>query len=103
MGGLNTYSYVFNNPSKYKDPDGLEVRFICRPLEGFGASGPSHCFVSVSCPKKGLNKVLSLFGNSSQPLLPGVPGFGYKYSYDLYTNISDSDWGRDHPYSSKKK
>ena len=98
-GGLNTYGYVFGNPNKHVDPRGLDVRFICRPLEGFGASGPNHCYVFVTCKKKGWSKVLSLFGNAQQPLFPGIPGYGYKHSYDInsphYPN--DPNWGRDHP------
>lgn len=27
-GGLNTYVYVYNNPLRYVDPDGLEVRVV---------------------------------------------------------------------------
>ncbi len=34
-GGLNTYSYVYNNPTRYIDPFGLDV-FICsQPALGF--------------------------------------------------------------------
>lgn len=28
QGGLNTYTYVYNNPLRYVDPDGLEVRVV---------------------------------------------------------------------------
>src|SRR6185436_16406441 len=36
-GGINTYAYVRGNPLSYFDPDGLEVRFICRALGGVAA------------------------------------------------------------------
>ncbi len=62
-GGLNTYAYVRSNPLTYFDPDGLEVRFICRALAGFAAyTGKQHCFVHITCPQEGWASTLSLYG-----------------------------------------
>jgi hypothetical protein len=65
-GGLNTYAYVRGNPLSYFDPDGLEVRFICRALGGLAAyTGKQHCFVHVTCPQEGWASTLSLYGGNS--------------------------------------
>lgn len=72
--GLNTYLYVGGAPILQYDPDGLEVRLICRDLS-FPADVASqhiygrkqkHCFVQVKCPNEGINAVLSLFGDRWQ-------------------------------------
>ena len=49
FGGFNTYGYVLNNPLKYKDPLGLEVTVVCRPINVWGISGTGlvHCSVFV--------------------------------------------------------
>ena len=83
-GGLNTYRYALSNPVKYFDLDGLAVRFICRVLDGpLGLTGKKHCFVYVTCPEEGWERVLSLFSDgfpysagrkaSATPGLPGHP------------------------------
>ena len=49
-GGLNTYGFVFANPLKYSDRDGLRVEICCRLLDSFavGAVGRQrHCYFLV--------------------------------------------------------
>jgi hypothetical protein len=77
-GGLNTYAYALLDPVTRFDPDGLEVRYMCRPLEG--ASGFNHCFVYVTCPAEGWSQIYSLFPRATFSQLsrrynatPGAP------------------------------
>lgn len=81
-GGPNTYSYGLSNPILYLDPDGLEVRFICRELAGLAQyTGKQHCFVHVTCPSEGWAKTFSLFGAG------GIwPNEGYKAQNDPRDN-----------------
>jgi len=69
-GGLNTYAYALNNPKKFFDPNGLEVRLICRAVKFFPFQ--PHCFVQVSCPEEGWTSTYSL--NVSSLLPNGVQG-----------------------------
>jgi len=69
-GGLNTYGYVFNNPLRYDDPEGLEVRLMCRYVTGLEALGQKHCFVVVSCPEEGWSNILSLFSTETFNNIP---------------------------------
>ena len=66
-GGTNTYMYALANPITKFDPDGLQVRLICRPLAGAigDLTGKKHCFVFVTCPAEGWSRVLSLFSTTT--------------------------------------
>ena len=98
--GINTYAYSLSNPLRYFDTDGLEVRYICRRVEGFGAfPRPKHCFVYVQCSEEDWSRVLSLFGDPGSGIIPGYPNFGYKHSYDPSQPYSSPDDGRDDPFA----
>lgn len=80
-GGLNTYGYALQNPLKYFDTDGLEVRIICRPLAGVASyTGKQHCFVRVTCPEEGWSATYSLFSTGTN--LFGWPNQGAKAQDD---------------------
>ncbi len=89
-GGLNTYAYALNNPIKFFDIDGLEVRFICRSLAGAASlTGKLHCFVYVTCPEEGWATTLSLFGTNPNWL--GLPRTGIKGRDDPRDNYNSPD------------
>jgi hypothetical protein len=82
QGGINTYAYALSNPVQHFDPDGLEVRFICRNLAGLAQyTGKVHCFVHVTCPKEGWQRTFSLFGADGM-----WPSQGYKAVNDPRDN-----------------
>lgn len=87
--GLNTYLYANANPLRYIDPDGLAVRFVCRPLDIPGST-KKHCFVYVTCPEEGWSSILSLFATN---YYGGVPIQGRK------SLSSGGSPGRDNPNS----
>jgi hypothetical protein len=105
QGGPNLYGYAHQNPLSNFDPDGLEVRFMCRPLAGGAATASAlifgrpqnHCFVYVNCPEEGWSRVLSLFGLPNRfPYWPSpIPYYAQK---SLAT--PDTPNLRDDPYSS---
>lgn len=77
-GGVNTYAYGLGSPLLNSDPEGLDVTLHCRDVQGtFGRY--SHCFVYVSCPARGIDEVLSLFGKFPYGI-GGLPSVAYKSS-----------------------
>ena len=91
--GINTYIYALNNSIRFFDQDGLKVRFICREVVGLPGRA-QHCFVYVTCPSRGIYRVLSLFATNE------TNSQGYKYSYNPFDRnaaIKQVDWGRDNP------
>jgi RHS repeat-associated protein len=58
-GSYSTYAYAGGNPLSNIDSSGLEVRYMCRPLDL--TSKANHCFVYVTCPEEGWSDVYSLF------------------------------------------
>jgi RHS repeat-associated protein len=58
-GSYSTYAYAGGNALSNIDPSGLEVRYMCRPLDL--TSKAHHCFVYVTCPEEGWSHVYSLF------------------------------------------
>lgn len=88
--GPNTYGYALQNPIAKYDPDGLEVRLLCRPLDGtLARTGRQHCFVFVTCPEEGWSATYSLFATGTNSV--GWPNRGRKSADDR----------RDNPFSQK--
>jgi RHS repeat-associated protein len=89
-GGINTYAYAYDNPLSYFDPDGLEVRFLCRPVKGTRVLGrfteQSHCFVYVICPQERWSLTLSLFAQVTSTGL-----VGQKARRDDPTSLTNED------------
>ena len=93
-GGVNTYAYVLNNPLRYSDADGLQVRFRCRSVIG----GIQHCWVYVTCPEEGWDRTLSLFPDSSS-----FPPSRASKSMDDPRDAGTSGLGFDKPVEDPKK
>lgn len=61
------------------DPEGLDVKLYCRGVGGTDGRF-SHCYVHVSCPEKGIDEVLSLFGKFPWGYGGPIPSVGFKSS-----------------------
>jgi RHS repeat-associated protein len=76
-GGVNTYSYVGNDPVLFIDPDGLRARVCCRLIPFVGLVGARHCYIerqksgeqqnSVELPSYGARESFGLIGDSGGP------------------------------------
>ncbi len=68
-GGINLFAYVNENPVILIDPEGLDVRVCCRPLDSRLLSGYNHCYVESNAGGK-----RTVFGLHIQDR-KGVPRF----------------------------
>jgi len=98
-GGLNTYGYALNNSTRFFDPDGLEVRLICRAVRGpLGLAGLQHCFVHVSCPEEGWANTYSLHP-TGYTIEKGI--VARKFKDDPSDNAKDPNNAFDQPVTPK--
>jgi RHS repeat-associated protein len=63
-GGLNTYAYVYNNPNRYIDSDGLEPYLVSRRL-AFTSLGAHNFVVSNADYIGDPNAAVHSFGNNN--------------------------------------
>jgi RHS repeat-associated protein len=82
--GINFYSYVFNSPTNYEDPDGLRTRVCCRQLEsGFRRFGKKHCFIAISGNP-------DVFGGQTVVYsMDRFGSYGFSYGQPLFNNPAD--------------
>ncbi len=52
-GGVNKYVYTLNQPTRFTDPRGLEVRICCRPAQYAGGL-VDHCWITTNTTSAGM-------------------------------------------------
>jgi uncharacterized protein RhaS with RHS repeats len=73
-GGINTYAYAMNSPTKYTDLLGLLTEICYHPGFAGGQSGWPHSYVCVNGSCRGFYPSNSVFGYSKDP--SSTRGFG---------------------------
>jgi RHS repeat-associated protein len=80
-GDMNIYSYVFNRPTRYTDPQGLEVRLCCRPAQIFGGL-VDHCWITTNTISAGMG--------ANPNILPGAQSDSIGTPVQIIDHSNDS-------------
>ena len=80
-GGINSYAYALNQPTRYTDPLGLEVRICCRPAQIAGGLF-DHCWITTDTISAGMGV------NPNIP--PGQQYEGYGMPVQIIGHFNDT-------------